>query len=147
MRFFSTLILIALCIGSYFDSEAQPWASNFKTNNPTLPEIQEAFYDYWKGKPIAKGQGYKQCKRWEWYWESRVEADGTFPSSAVTWNAWKDYVEANPESDNKSGVPANWSFQGPSTTPGGYNGFYNMQTATQGNDSLCVSCGCILFEA
>jgi hypothetical protein len=58
---------------------AQPWMESIKSENPTFHEIQKSFYDYWEGKPIEKGQGYKLFKRWEWFWETRVLADGHFP--------------------------------------------------------------------
>lgn len=101
---------------------SQPWMQNMSNENPTFYEVQESFYDYWKDKPVGKGQGYKQFKRWEWYWEPRINPDGSFPKSSATWDAWRDYSKTHPELDFKSGVPANWSFVGPSTTPGGYNG-------------------------
>lgn len=101
---------------------AQPWIENVKSENPTFQEIQKSFYDYWKDKPIEKGTGYKQFKRWEWYWEQRILPDGTFPSPSVTWDAWQDYVTTHPTEANKMSSAANWQFKGPSTTPGGYNG-------------------------
>jgi hypothetical protein len=32
-------------------------------------EIQEAFNQYWDGKKIEKGKGYKQFRRWEYFME------------------------------------------------------------------------------
>lgn len=101
---------------------AQPWMQNIKAEKPTLPEIQKSFYDFWQGKEIEKGKGYKQFKRWEWYWEQRVSDNGEFPSPSVITDEWKNYVETHPESQNKSLLTANWIFKGPTTTPGGYNG-------------------------
>lgn len=101
---------------------AQPWMENVKSENPTLQEIKKAFYDYWKDRPVEKGMGYKQFKRWEYYWEQRILPDGTFPSPSATWDAWQDYIATHPTEANKMSSAANWQFKGPSTTPGGYNG-------------------------
>lgn len=116
-------LLICLFLSSLTSlGYSQPWMQNITDDNPTFYDVQESFYDYWKDKPVGKGQGYKQFKRWEWYWESRVYADGTFPKSSITWDSWVEYSKSIGSEQNKSGSPANWSFQGPSTTPGGYNG-------------------------
>ena len=105
-----------------FRVNAQPWMENVKSDRPTLQEIQKVFYDYWKDKTVEKGKGYKQFKRWEWYWEPRILPNGEFPSPSVTWDEWKEYIKTHPETANKMSSAANWTFKGPSTTPGGYNG-------------------------
>jgi photosystem II stability/assembly factor-like uncharacterized protein len=122
MKHFGTLILVTILSGCSLWVKAQPWMNSIQSETPTFFEIQDAFYDYWKDKPIEKGQGYKPFKRWEWYWEPRINADGSFPKSSATWDAWHDYLKTHPQSANKSALPASWSFVGPSTTPGGYNG-------------------------
>lgn len=115
-----TITLIAFAILTQ-GIKAQPWLENLKTENPTFQEIQKSFYKYWKDKPIEKGQGYKPFKRWEWYWEPRVLADGHFPSQSIIWDEYQNYLKAHPL-ENRSVSSANWSFVGPSTTPGGYDG-------------------------
>ena len=114
-------VLIALTIFTQ-GLEAQPWIENVKSENPTFQDIQKSFYDYWKDKTIEKGTGYKQFKRWEWYWEPRILPDGHFPSSSITWDEYQKYLETHPQTANKMMSSANWTFKGPSTTPGGYNG-------------------------
>lgn len=102
---------------------AQPWINDVKSDNPTFKEIQDAFYGYWKDKPIGKGQGYKQFKRWEWYWEPRLLPNGDFPSSSITWDEYHKYLKSHPDIAGKTASSAaNWTFKGPTTTPGGYNG-------------------------
>jgi len=122
MRIITKLfVLITLTIFTQ-GLKAQPWMENVKSENPTFQEIQKSFYDHWKDKTIEKGKGYKQFKRWEYYWEQRILPDGTFPSPSVTWDAWQDYLTTHTETANKMMSSANWTFKGPSTTPGGYNG-------------------------
>jgi len=115
-------ILLLLFFGCYLNLQAQPWLKNLKDGPANFFETQKAFYEYWKDKPIEKGRGYKPFKRWEWYWESRVSKTGEFPSPSITWDAWQDYLSTHPEaaggSSYKTQAGPNWTFKGPSTTPG-----------------------------
>ncbi len=122
MKKITKLIPLFVLAFSFQMLNAQPWMETVKSENPTFQEIQKSFNDYWKDKPVEKGKGYKQFKRWEWYWEQRILPDGTFPSPSVTWDEWQEYVKMHPQSVNKMQSTANWTFKGPSTTPGGYNG-------------------------
>jgi photosystem II stability/assembly factor-like uncharacterized protein len=107
---------------STFASNAQQYTDLIEKSDPTFYEIQSAFNTFWENKTPGKGSGYKQFKRWEWYWESRINDDGTFPSSNVTWTEWHNYINSNPDINHRSQSNGNWQFKGPSTTPGGYNG-------------------------
>jgi PKD repeat protein len=99
---------------------------NVPEGSGNFHEVRKAFYDYWKDRPIEKGKGYKPFKRWEWYWETRVSKTGEFPSPSVTWDTWHEYIKTHPEvaggNSYKTQAGPNWSFKGPSTTPGGYRG-------------------------
>jgi hypothetical protein len=122
---FKILNLIIL-VFAFLSLDAQPWAVNIESSNPTFNEIRSAFYQYWDGREIEKGKGYKQFKRWEWYWEQRALPDGSFPSPSITWDEWNEYLRTHPEAEySNSGsrsASGDWIFKGPSTTPGGYNG-------------------------
>ena len=112
--------LIILCLLSNFIN-AQPWMRQITTENPSFYEIRAAFNEYWKNRPYEKGKGYKQFKRWEYYWESRLLANGDFPKSSITVEEWLNYKNSHAEMD-RSSVAANWSFKGPSSSSGGYSG-------------------------
>ena len=99
---------------------AQEWMKNVNQVNPNFFEIQKAFYTFWEGKTIEKGKGYKQFKRWEWYWEQRVGSDGQFPQSDVLWTESNKYFEIHP--NNPDIASGNWTFYGPNTSAGGYSG-------------------------
>ncbi len=111
---------------------AQEWTENLpqdKLANGTLTfyEIQDAFYDYWEpynvvnGKYLLDGEEvkapyYKQFKRWEWYWESRIDRrTGEFPDQAAL-----DVIHQCLK-DNRS-ISGDWTSVGPSSSPGGYAG-------------------------
>lgn len=126
-----TLIVFFISFFLY-NSYSQDWIQNLpqeKLKNGTLTfyEIQDAFYDYWKpfnvenGYYLVDGERvkaplYKQFKRWEWYWESRINPKtGEFPDLS----ALDDYY--NSLQDNKS-ISGDWTSLGPSISPGGYAG-------------------------
>ncbi|RLD58017.1 MAG: hypothetical protein DRJ01_13130, partial [Bacteroidetes bacterium] len=85
---------------------AQSWKRNLPTDKKgdyTFFDYQKAFNEYWKpynveggyyinkkGEKI-KAAGYKQFKRWEWYWAPRVDQKtGEFPQKSA-FDIWKDY--------------------------------------------------------
>ncbi|WP_210466820.1 Ig-like domain-containing protein [Rufibacter roseolus] len=117
--------------------------------NPNFHEVKRAFDTYWKGNVpaggvVPKGKGYKQFKRWEWFWEPRVGASGVFPSPSVVAEEWEKYKAAHPEASqpslkgkqskgqgesdglslsvSQSSATGGWVALGPSSSPGGYNG-------------------------
>jgi len=95
-------IFAALLIFS-FNASSQPngpWVQTKNTPQKTFAEYQQEFNDYWEGKTPQKGQGYKQFKRWEYFWQSRLLKDGKLPTSAIIWEGIKEakskhIVEAN----------------------------------------------------
>jgi photosystem II stability/assembly factor-like uncharacterized protein len=119
-------------------ASAQPWAKQLKDKkNPTFYETQQAFNDYWaakapKGKnKIPKAKGYKQFKRWEWFWEPRVGQEGVFPDPSVNVQEWERYLATHPEATQGAdqaapppppSISGGWTSLGPSTTTGGYAG-------------------------
>jgi hypothetical protein len=127
MKKITKLFLMLVFLLSFQMSFSQPWMNKVTSEKPTFKEIQTAFYDYWKDKPIEKGKGYKPFKRWEWYWESRLLPNGDFPSPSITWDEFNKYnSEKNPwarQNEQRSAQStANWTPSGPSSSPGGYSG-------------------------
>lgn len=125
---FTLAMLLSLTAGTM----AQPWTSLLpqdKVDQNTLSfyDYQKAFNDYWEPFGIEKGYyinsegvktkagGWKQFKRWEWYWETRVDKQtGAFPETSI-WQIYKD------EKANRS-LTGDWTSMGPSETNGGYAG-------------------------
>ncbi len=113
---------------------AQPWNSllpkeKVKNNTLTFFDYQKAFNDYWEpfnldrgyylsdGKRVKAG-GWKQFKRWEWYWETRVDpVTGAFPDLST----FSILQEIKSNSTNRSN-DGQWVSLGPDTSPGGYAG-------------------------
>ncbi len=131
MKHFTLLVLCSILL--FGTVRSQEWIQDLpqdKLESGTLSffEIQKAFYDYWEPFNVDKGYYmkdgeevkvpyYKLFKRWEWYWENRVDpTTGEFPDKKEL-----DKYYASLADDNKS-LAGNWTSMGPSTSPGGYAG-------------------------
>lgn len=132
-------IFAALLILLFFTISlaAQDWTQNLpqdkvQNGNLTFFEIQKAFNDYWEpfnvkgGKYIdangelVKAQGWNQFRRWEWYWENRIDpATGNF-STTSAWEELQKHLTKNPNYGKS--VSGNWESMGPASSPGGYAG-------------------------
>ncbi len=130
-------VLTVLCVlvFSLSESKSQTWTKNLPHEKIdtrealTFYEIQKAFNDYWEPLNVDKGYyvengisrkatGWKQFKRWEWFWENRVDpVTGEFPKISAA--EIRQQLKRTGGSRNADG---NWLGMGPSTTPGGYAG-------------------------
>lgn len=127
--------LILLLAGFSFGLYGQEWGQTMpqdrmEAGELTFSEIQKAFYDHVELKGIVDGKkevngtqvkvpGWKQFKRWEWYWESRVNpVSGEFPETSAT-DEFAIYLKNHPATKSLSG---NWTAVGPSSSTGGYAG-------------------------
>lgn len=102
--------------------KAQPWMESMFNENETANfyTIKAAYEDYWKDKDQTKIRGWKQYKRWEWYWQDRVDKEGNFLPAGITKDEYNKYVRAHKDSNRD--IQANWQSVGPSTSLGGYAG-------------------------
>jgi len=122
LSFFIPLIFSFLFLMD--SAKAQTWMENAKdpSGNLNFYKVQANFNEYWKNRKPQKGSGYKQFKRWEYYWESRINKDGSFPRADLSLGRWEKYLRDNKNNISKRNQQANWESLGPSTTPGGYAG-------------------------
>ncbi len=120
---------------------AQPWVKDYEQYiNSNFYEIQQQFNDYWEDRDHTyKGSGWKQFKRWEWFWEQRVYPTGEFPSP--------DHLYRELIKDSKThGSPVKnnnqWVFLGPSVSNGGYSGLGRVNCiVTQANNDNIMYAG------
>jgi photosystem II stability/assembly factor-like uncharacterized protein len=87
-------------------------ASFGQTNFYKIQKEFEKKYEEFKQNRTNNNQkfsGYKQYKRWEWYWSSRVNKDGSFPSNKSIYTEWKK-EKLNPQLRSTS---TTWQSLGP----------------------------------
>ncbi len=86
-------------------------------------EIQNSFNQHWEGKDVSqKGKGYKQFKRWEWFWESRIYPDGSFPDPSLYYKELQKLKKNSKKKGTKLQGFLEWNFLGPDQSNGGYSG-------------------------
>lgn len=86
-------------------------------------EIKKSFEKQWDGKDFKKHKGWKQYKRWEYFWRSRVMPDGSFPDQSILWNEMQKHrpiTKTGKTGDKK--LSTTWSSLGPQSSAGGYAG-------------------------
>lgn len=130
MKHFILFVSVAFFI--VFQSYAQDWTQALPQNKLqagelSFYEIRDAFNDFWEPYHVDQGYYYmdgerirapyyKQFKRWEWFWEDRIDPKtGAFPDRETLDRAYAGIME------NRS-VSGNWSPMGPDSSPGGYAG-------------------------
>ena len=118
-----TIVFLFLFLFSLLNySSAQEWMGKTNPTTSNFFEIQKAFYNYYSENKREvdteeeNDDEFAKFKRWEYYWETRVDANGNFPPADVLWKELENYTANQQGTKNyKSVNAANWSFSGPST--------------------------------
>jgi len=124
---------------------AQPWADGVGDN---FYSIKNNFYKWSNNKSTVKLQksgnvaGYKQFKRWEWFWEQRVYPTGNFPAAGHLQLEKNKYYKTHKNKSSFQAITPNWTNLGPSTSLGGYAGLGRLNTvAIDPNDANTILVG------
>lgn len=91
-----------------------PWVKTPNTPDKLFSEYQQEFEEYWSTRTPERGEGYKQFKRWEYRWETKLDKDGKLPSQEMYSALYKKWLEKN-QSIPLSKSTANWVELGPNT--------------------------------
>jgi len=96
------------------------WQDMMLDPNANFFETQQKFKDYWEGREVTRGSGYKAFKRWEWFMEQRVDAQGNRPAPDAIQRAMQD----QPDMFNSaaSSTTGNWYYIGNTSVPTGGGG-------------------------
>ncbi|SFT65668.1 Por secretion system C-terminal sorting domain-containing protein [Lishizhenia tianjinensis] len=113
-------VLSALAFGQTTD-----WRTYNSQAHQNFFDLQESFEDEFGGQPYIPGKGIKQFRRWEYYWESRVNPDGTFPSPGHVLNEMLMYRAAHPQPKSYVAGSGTWSLVGPKSLPTNLTGQLN----------------------
>jgi photosystem II stability/assembly factor-like uncharacterized protein len=128
---FNTALLALFFLSVMAPLSAQPWLDNGGDTLTNFYDIQRKFNEYWKDRKVEKGKGWKQFKRWEWFWEQRVAPSGVFPNPAQL------LIERPVLKDKKDKVGDKvlngtnlWTALGPSQSSAGYSGLGRVNCIT-----------------
>lgn len=95
-------------------SQSQEWYENMNDRSVNFYEVQEAFNEYWEGREIEKGKGWKQFKRWEYFWEQRLYPSGERVNPAITYFEYQNYISQHPQLRATNG---SWTYTGNTSVP------------------------------
>jgi PKD repeat protein/photosystem II stability/assembly factor-like uncharacterized protein len=121
-KFFITGIIIFLSFsallsyGQRSDAEYRQfpyWVEMRQDPETNFYETQKAFELYWEDREVTKGSGWKQFKRWEYFWSKRIDEEGNLPAADKNWNAYQNYYSTRSRSSN-----GDWINLGPIEQPG-----------------------------
>ncbi|HKL37469.1 MAG TPA: hypothetical protein VJ876_01155, partial [Bacteroidales bacterium] len=143
------ILLTAMFIFALSASFGQPWVKQVKNvtdqDDPvTFFEIQKAFREYWSQRNMKDGHylksgvrrkapGWKQFKRWEHYWEYRIDpSSGAFPET-TPYLELKSYRQTYPKAIASD--PSSWRNLGVDTSYGGYAGIGRLNALAFHPDS------------
>src|SRR3989344_243674 len=92
------------------------WVQLMSDPTANFYDVQTAFNNYWKDRPVEKGKGYKQFKRWENYMEPRVYPSGDMTLPSLTYPNYQEWLSE--QEDEPSPAPigftlGNWTALGP----------------------------------
>lgn len=71
--------------------ETPKWSDLVNIEKPNFYDIQKAFYAEAEKSADSLIDGYKQFHRFEWYWENRINEDGSFPEGDKIANEYIKY--------------------------------------------------------
>ena len=99
------------------------WQSLMHDRNANFNEIKADFELYANkhmldSKIIPKGRGIKQFKRWEYYWQNRVDENGNFPKEGHVLEEILKYKNNEQHISNRyASGSGNWQIIGPIAKP------------------------------
>ena len=79
------------------------------------------------GKAVLEDDNYK-FDRWCWYWKQHLDSNGYIVNGNRTVSEWRKFYQQLPNTAAKTTASANWVFQGPSRSEGGYSGLGRINT-------------------
>lgn len=113
--YLSTLLLLILGSG-YSNAQQQDWVEMMHEKNANFYTIQSLFEDAFEGVENKKGTGWKQFKRWEYYYQNRVDQAGNFPAEGHVLTEMQNYYASHQMKSYLSGS-GNWTALGPIYKP------------------------------
>lgn len=109
--------LCALLAFWALSASAQDWREMMHDENPNFAAIQASFYAEFGDSVGPKGSGWKQFKRWEYYWESRLDENGNIPDATERYQIFQAYEALQTAQGKYAAGTGNWTELGPVSLP------------------------------
>ncbi len=109
-----SLLLFLIVFGA--ELSAQPAIDFTKNKNTNFFDIRKKYNEYWVNEKSNDESGWKKFKRWEYFWETRVMPDGSFPDAIDIINELSEFKKQTPEIQ----TAPKWLNIGPNSNPKAY---------------------------
>lgn len=118
----TTIFLRALSIPFFMliasNLTAQKWVEMMQDPEANFYDTQAAAEQYFETHPTGKGSGWKVYKRWEYYMEQHIGADGKQNAIVNVEDEMEKYYQLHPESlEKRNSTNGTWRELGPITMP------------------------------
>ncbi len=139
--FRKALIAFLLAI-SFLPAGAQDdrtWQEKMEDPQISFYDVQETFREAWEGRALEKGKGWRQFKRWEWFMEPRIGAQGQrFAPDAVM----REILEKPALFSKSNQLPGDWTYIGNTTVPSGGGGAGRVNAVRSQGSSTSILYAC-----
>ena len=122
MNFYSQIraVLAVLLFSSVsFAQQDSNWVEMMQNPSSNFYDVQQAFEQYWQGKTIEKGKGYKQFRRWEDYMAPRVYPSGDMTLPSLSYENFLEWEAKQPSAGTSKSLLGTWTAMGPFGKPTG----------------------------
>ena len=109
-KLITILVVLAIALGNV---KSQPMINYQKSENDNFFSVKKKYDEYWLQSENKGKSGWKQYKRWENFWSTRVNQDGTFPNAKDIITETKTFKQIYPQ----SGIERIWKKIGPNQNP------------------------------
>lgn len=112
------LLLLSLIVVLNISSlVSQPWSIYLDESEDNFFKVQQAFNKYWEGKEIVRGEGWKQFKRWEYFFEQRTYPSGKIPNAFDLLNSYTNFKNQKNDRIQLQSLQSDWKEYGPIQVP------------------------------
>jgi PKD repeat protein len=115
----SYAFMVVLFAAMSFSSHGQEWVQMMRDPNVNFYDVQTYFNQYWEGRTIEKGKGYKAFRRWEAYMAPRVYPSGDMTLPTKTYENFIQWEQEQSQAGVIKSVAGNWTILGPVGKPSG----------------------------
>lgn len=112
------LLLLGVLSMLIVQAQSQDWRTLISDPEANFRDVQNAFYAEFGEEPGAKGSGWKQFKRWEWFMEQRLSETGQLPNGRLI---YEEVKRAQLQKEFR-GTAGNWELMGPIDEPQNHSG-------------------------
>ncbi|MEI8278874.1 MAG: T9SS type A sorting domain-containing protein [Bacteroidota bacterium] len=105
--------------------------AEYRKDNPDWSKRTLVNREHENPKVLEEDRDYL-FDRWAWFWKQQLDEKGNIVSPSRSWDEWQKYYQDHQLKTHnvlaKTTSGANWTFQGPSYSQGGYEGIGRIAT-------------------